>query len=73
MCVCVCFTHDVKDFQDFDLKAFNVVLSLLRSGLTKTRTMVEQFRGGLVRKAHRRLYHSTPGSRVIEKKSDKGA
>ena len=29
---------------------------------------MEQFRGGLVFKAHRLLYHSTPGSRVIKKK-----
>jgi len=28
----------------------------------------ERFRGGLVFKAHRYLYHSTPGFRVIEKK-----
>jgi hypothetical protein len=29
---------------------------------------VEQFRGGLVSRAHRLLYHSTLGSRVIKKK-----
>jgi len=29
---------------------------------------VQWFRGGLVFKAHRRLYHSTLGSRVIKKK-----
>jgi len=29
---------------------------------------VARFRGGLVFKAHRRLYHSTLGSRVIKKK-----
>ena len=29
---------------------------------------VERFRGGLVFKAHRLLYHSTLGSRVIKKK-----
>ena len=29
---------------------------------------MERFRGGLVFKAHRLLYHSTPGSRVIKKK-----
>ena len=30
---------------------------------------MERFRGGLVSKAHRLLYHSTLGSRVIKKKS----
>jgi len=29
---------------------------------------VEWYRGGLVFKAHRLLYHSTPGSRVNDKK-----
>ena len=29
---------------------------------------VQRFRGGLVFKAHRRLYHSTLGLRVIKKK-----
>ena len=29
---------------------------------------MERFRGGLVLKAHRLLYHSTLGSRVIKKK-----
>jgi len=29
---------------------------------------VKRFRGGLVFKAHRLLYHSTPGLRVIKKK-----
>jgi len=29
---------------------------------------LEQFRGGLIFKAHRLLYHSTPGLRVIKKK-----
>ena len=29
---------------------------------------VERFRGGLVSKAHRLLYHSTLGSRVMKKK-----
>ena len=32
---------------------------------------VEQFRGGLVFKAHRLLYHSTLGLRVIQKKEKK--
>ena len=32
---------------------------------------VKRFRGGLVFKAHRRLYHSTPGLRVIKKKKTK--
>ena len=31
---------------------------------------MEGFRGGLVFKAHRLLYHSTLGVRVIEKKKD---
>ena len=31
-------------------------------------TSVKLFRGGLVCKAHRRVYHSTPGWRVIKKK-----
>ena len=30
---------------------------------------VKRFRGGLVFEAHRRVYHSTLGSRVIKKKS----
>jgi len=33
---------------------------------------VNRFRGGLVFKARRRVYHSTPGSRVIKKKKVKG-
>jgi len=33
----------------------------------------KRFRGGLVFKAHRRLYHSTPGSRVIKKKKRRNA
>jgi len=32
---------------------------------------VERFRGGLVFKAHRLVYHSTPRSRVIKKKQKK--
>ena len=32
------------------------------------RRNLKRFRGGLVLKAHRRLYHSTLGSRVIKKK-----
>jgi len=31
---------------------------------------VKRFRGGLVFKAHRRLYHSTLGLRVIKKKRE---
>jgi len=37
-----------------------------RRGLV--RINVKRFRGGLVFKAHRSLYHSTLGSRVIKKK-----
>jgi len=33
---------------------------------------VKRFRGGLVLKAHRLLYHSTLGSRVIKKKKVQG-
>ena len=33
---------------------------------------VQRFRGGLVCKAHRLLYHSTPCVRVIKKKNQKG-
>ena len=33
---------------------------------------VKRFRGGLVFKAHRLLYHSTLGSRVIKKKKVPG-
>jgi len=33
---------------------------------------VQRFRGGLVFKAHRLLYHSTLGSRVIKKKKKTG-
>ena len=32
------------------------------------RRNIKRFRGGLVFKAHRRLYHSTPGWRVVTKK-----
>ena len=32
---------------------------------------MERFRGGLVSKAHRRLYHSTPGLRVRKKEKKK--
>ena len=34
---------------------------------------LHRFRGGLVFKAHRRLYHSTLGSRVIKKKEPSGS
>jgi len=34
---------------------------------------VERFRGGLALKAHRLLYHSTLGLRVIKKKKKKAA
>ena len=34
---------------------------------------VQRFRGGLVLKARRLLYHSTLGLRVIKKKKEKGA
>jgi len=34
------------------------------------RRNVKRFRGGLVLKAHRLLYHSTLGLRVIKKKED---
>ena len=33
---------------------------------------VERFRGGLVSKAHRLLYHSTLGLRVMKKKKEEG-
>ena len=33
--------------------------------------VVKQFRDGLVFKAHRLVYHSTPGSRVINNKKKK--
>ena len=33
---------------------------------------VKRFRGGLVFEAHRRLYHSTLGFRVIQKKTGGG-
>ena len=32
---------------------------------------VKWFQGGLVSKAHRRMYHSTLGSRVMQKKREK--
>ena len=34
---------------------------------------MQWFRGGLVYKAHRLVYHSTPGLRVIDKKKKKDA
>jgi len=34
---------------------------------------VKRFRGGLVFKAHRRVYHSTLGVRVIQKEEEGGA
>jgi len=36
----------------------------------RTVTIVKRFRGGLVFKAHRFLYYSTLGSRVIKKKKE---
>ena len=36
------------------------------------RKNVKRFRGGLVFKAHRLVYHSSPGWRVIKKKKEKG-
>jgi len=36
------------------------------------RRNVKRFRGGLILKADRLLYHSTPGSRVSKKKEEKG-
>ena len=40
----------------------------LRNEEQLLRRNMKRFRGGLVLKAHRRLYHSTPGLRVIKKK-----
>ena len=40
-----------------------------QGGLPVLRRNAKQFRGGLVSKAHRRVYHSTLGSRVIKKRS----
>ena len=41
---------------------------LRESGVSRN---VKRFRAGLVFKAHRRLYHSTLGSRVIKRKKKK--
>ena len=41
---------------------------VMHTGACTVRRNVERFRGGLVLKAHRWLYHSTLGSRVIKKK-----
>ena len=41
---------------------------LIRGADQLLRRNVHRFRGGLVFKAHRRVYHSTLGSRVIKKK-----
>ena len=38
----------------------------------RTQPGQQRFRGGFVFKAHRRLYHSTPGLRVIKKKKEGG-
>jgi len=46
----------------------NLFTQLLRYFLGRN---VTRFRGGLVFKAHRLLYHSTLGSRVIKKKKKK--
>ena len=40
----------------------------LDDGIQSDMHNVKRFRGGLVFKAHRLLYHSTLGSRVIKKK-----
>ena len=40
------------------------------SGFQGVEFGVKWFRGGLVPKAHRLVYHSTLGSRVIKKKKD---
>jgi hypothetical protein len=41
------------------------------SDLTRRKDESERFRGGLVFKAHRLLYHSTLDSRVIKRKKKK--
>ena len=38
---------------------------------SRVRALPPRFRGGLVFKAHRLVYHSTLGSRVIKKKKNK--
>ena len=43
----------------------NRVLGIVQEGLL--RRHIQRFRGGLVFKAHRRLYHSTLGLRVIKR------
>ena len=62
-------------FQVKVLNTFQGVPSSLGSGLAQTlqllRKNVKRFRGGLVFKAHRRVYHSTLRLRVIKKKQKK--
>ena len=41
-----------------------------KAGVRVVKLMDKEFRGELVLKAHRLVYHSTPGSRVIKKKKD---
>ena len=63
-----------RGFQEKDLETFQVVPSPLRSGDGRVEAsrgdsaVPQRFRGGLVFKAHRRVYHSTLGLREIKKK-----
>ena len=56
------------------IAATHMMITSLRQGLelrTTTSRIVKRFRGGLVVKAHRLLYHSTLGSRVIKKNMER--
>ena len=47
-------------------------LALPPPGGYQTRAFLQRFRGGLVFKDHRLLYHSSLGSRVMEKEKKRG-
>ena len=61
------FDFQVSGFRFRFLEGFGVRVSNFGQGHTRP----ERFRGGLVFKAHRLLYHSTLGSRVMKKKKKK--
>ena len=57
-------TAKISNQETFESETFSNQNTLVRDGLKK----VKRFRGGLVFKAHKRVYDSTLGSRVIKKK-----
>jgi len=62
-CTCECNKEEINDDDDD-------ASQVLKDSSERADRNVKRFRGGLVFKAYRRVYHSTLGWRVIKKKMD---